>query len=185
MAVTFSLTAAASTTGVQTAYPQAIDLGHEGLLADATIKDSITGINNTGAVLPFGVLLVADSAGDADNAVKVVTTGVSKALGVAIDSFAFETTVDANDRPGYPDDEAVNILVRGAIVVYTEEAVNVGDPVRVRTVASGTDYAGRFRKAAVTGQTAVLSNAWFESKTTTSGLAVIRVSGPEFTLTAD
>ncbi len=185
MPITFSYTAASSTTGVQGSYPQAIDFGHEGLLADATIKDSITGINNTGSPLPFGVLVVADGAGAADNAVKTVTTGVSKALGITIDSFAFETTLDANDRPSYPDDEPVNVLVRGAIVVYTEEAVNVGDPVRVRTVASGSNYAGRFRKTSVTGQTAVLGNAWFESKTTTSGLAVVRISSPELTLTAD
>lgn len=184
MAVTFSLTSATTSVGVQTAYEQNLTIGHEGMLADITDNTVITGINETDAVLPFGVLVVQDSAGAAGNAVKTVVSNSSVALGIALDSFAFETAKDANDRPGYPNEQPVNVLTEGAVIVYSEEAVGVGDPVYVRTVASGTNYAGRFRKSAVTSKSSLVANAQFISKTSGAGLAVVQVNGPILTLTA-
>lgn len=185
MAVTFSLSSATTSVGVQTAYEQNLTIGHEGMLADITDNTVITGINETDAVLPFGVLVVQDAAGTAGNAVKTVVSDSAVALGIAVDSFAFETTKDSNDRPGYPDNQPVNVLTEGTIIVYSEEAVGVGDAVYVRTVASGTNYAGRFRKTSVSGKTSLVGNAQFVSKTSGAGLALVQVNGPRLTLTAN
>jgi hypothetical protein len=51
--------------------------------------------------------------------------------------------------------------------------------------ASGSEYAGQFRAAAVSGRTAVLSNARYLTSTTGNGLAVLELNGPSFTLTAN
>jgi hypothetical protein len=182
---TFSLTSATSPVGVQTSYAEAMAVGHVGMLADSSEYTAITGINETDAVLPFGVVVVTDGAGTSGDAVKMVASNSTLALGVTIDSFTFETTKDANGRPGYPDQATVNVLTEGTILVYSEEAVAVGDEVHVRHTTASTNYAGYVRKTAVSGKTSLLANAKFASKTSGAGLAAITIDGPTLTLTAD
>jgi hypothetical protein len=81
--------------------------------------------------------------------------------------------------------QALNIASQGAVAVYVHGAVNPSTVVRVIHSASGVEYAGQFRAAAVSGRTATLSNARYLTSTTGSGLAVLEVNGPSFTLTAN
>lgn len=182
---TFSLTSAASPVGVQTAYDQALAIGHVGMLADTYDNSVKTGINETGAVLPFGVVVVVDGAGTSGDAVKIAASNSTLAQGITVDSYTFETTKDADGRPGYPAAATVNVLTDGRVLVYSEEAVAVGDEVHFRHTTVSSNLAGNFRKTAVSGKTSLLANARFVSKTSGAGLAAIEIEGPTLTLTAD
>lgn len=182
---TFSLTSASASVGVQTSYATALAIGHAGLIADATDYDVRTGINETDAVIPFGVVVVVDGAGTSGDAVKLAASDSTLALGITADSYTFETTKDANGRPGYPDQATVNVVTEGVVLMYSEEAVAVGDEVHVRHTTASTNYAGYVRKTAVSGKTSLLANAKFVSKTSGAGLAAVAIDGPTLTLTAD
>jgi len=57
--------------------------------------------------------------------------------------------------------------------------------VRVLHSASGTGKAGQFSHAFASGKTVRLSNARYLTSITGSGLAVLELNGPSFTLSAD
>ena len=57
--------------------------------------------------------------------------------------------------------------------------------VRVIHTATGVQYAGQFRSAALSSKTALLANARYLTSVTGSGLAVVELNCPSFTLTAD
>lgn len=74
----------------------------------------------------------------------------------------------------YPAKYSIPTRKRGKLYVYSETAVDIGDPVHVRFAdASGNLTLGDFRNAAVAGETLLLEDAkWFE-KTDEAGLAII------------
>ena len=55
----------------------------------------------------------------------------------------------------------------------------------MRYSASGTGKVGQFSHAFASGKTVRLANARFLTSTTGSGLAVLELNGPSFTLSAD
>jgi hypothetical protein len=79
----------------------------------------------------------------------------------------------------------LNVANEGAVAVYVTGAVNPSSVVRVLFSASGTVKAGKFSHAFASGKTVRLSNARFLSATTGSGLAILELNGPSFTLSAD
>lgn len=184
MAVTFS-GATGSAGGVQQSYELKHDPLLEGQLSD--IRDNTIGtyINETNGVIAFGNVVAYASGGTVANSAKALGGVGETVVGVNVLTYVDETALDANDRPGVKDEQVLNVANEGAVAVYVYGAVDPSTPVRVIHTASGTEYAGRFRAAAVSGRTAVLSNARYLTSTTGDGLAIVELNGPSFTLTAN
>lgn len=185
MAVTFTGSGTAVASGVQTTYSLAHDAFLEGQLSDARPKVIDSYVNETGAVIPFGNLLVWNSGSTVSDSARTISGTTGTVVGVNVLTYVDETARDANNRPGVKDRQLMNALRRGAVVVYVHGAVDPSTVVRVIHTASGVQYAGQFSAAAVSGRTATLSNAAYLSKTSGSGLAVLDLNGPNFTLTAN
>lgn len=184
MAVTFS-GATGSAGGVQQSYALTHDPLLEGQLSD--IRDNTIGtyVNETGGVIAFGNVVAYASGGTVANSAKTIGGTGETVVGVNVLTYVDETALDTNSRPGVKDNQVLNVANEGAVAVYVHGAVTPATPVRVIHSASGVEYAGQFRAAAASGRTAVLSNARYLTSTTGSGLAVVELNGPSFTLTAN
>ena len=100
-------------------------------------------------------------------------------------TYVDETALNSDNRPGVKNNQAMNVANKGAVAVYVTGAVTPASPVRVLYAASGTGKIGQFSHAWASGKTVRLSNARFLTSTTTSGIAVLELNGPSFTLSAD
>jgi len=184
MAVTFS-GASGSAGGVQQTYALQHTALLEGQLSD--IRDNTIGtyINETNAVLAFGNVVVYNSGGTVANSAKTISAATDTVQGVNVLTYVDETALDTNSRPGVKDDQVMNVANEGAVAVYVHGSVTPATAVRVIHTATGVQYAGQFRSAALSGKTALLANARYLSSVTGSGLAIVELNGPSFTLTAD
>lgn len=185
MAVTFTQTATGVTGGVQQTYSLQQTALLEGQLSD--IRDNTIGsyVNETNAVVPFGNIVTWASGGTGANSAKTIAGTGETVLGINVLTYVDETALDANNRPGVKDGQAMNVLNEGAVAVYVHGSVTPATAVRVIHTATGVQYAGQFRSASLSGKTAVLSNARYLTSVTGSGLAIVELNGPSFTLTAD
>ncbi len=118
--------------------------------------------------------------GSEDAGVKTISAATDEFLGVAAKSFEASQFDDELYSIGDP----VGVIRKGIVVVYAEEAVDPGDPVRVRHTAVTGKAAGAFCTTAEAGKTAVISNAEYRGTITGAGYVALWVSGP-FKLTAD
>ena len=203
MAVTFTPTTVNNPIGAQGSYPQRQVVGHEGMIADLQAYVCRSYRNQSGAAIPYGVLVQTDNSPTSNDplAIQVATTG-SLIQGLAISSMVVEgseggmvytplpTPFAADGRMGYPDKETVNILSKGVVWVYTTAAIALGDAVRFFNADhSGTvagAFLGRFTKTAVANKTiAVSTGARWLSETSGAGLVLLEVDIPAMTYTAD
>ncbi len=118
--------------------------------------------------------------GTEDLAVKAPSASTDLMIGVA----GFSTEASDLDNNKYNTDDPVAVVETGVVVVYVEEAVSIGDAVRIRHTASGELVPGSFCKTADAGKTVVVANAVWKSETASAGFAVLYIKGP-FPLTAD
>jgi len=185
MAVTFTTSGTASAGGVQQSYALTHAALLEGQLSD--IRDNTIGtyINETAVVQPFGDLQVYNVAGTVANSATTISGATGTVLGVNILTYVDETAVNSDSRPGVKIDQVMNVANEGAVAVYVTGTVTPASPVRVLYSASGTGKAGQFSHAFASGKTVRLSNARFLTSTTGSGLVVLELNGPSFTLSAD
>ena len=185
MAVTFTTSGTASAGGVQQSYALVHAALLEGQLSD--IRDNTIGtyINETAVVLPFGDMQVYNSAGTVANSAKTLSASGDTVVGINVLTYVDETALNGDSRPGVKVDQVLNVANEGAVAVYVTGAVTPASPVRVLYSASGTGKAGQFSHAFASGKTVRLSNARFLSSTTGSGLAILELNGPSFTLSAD
>jgi hypothetical protein len=185
MAVSFSTSGSPSAGGVQQSYALVHAALLEGQLSD--IRDNTIGtyINETAVVQPFGDLQVYNLAGTVANSATTISGATGTVLGVNVLTYVDETAKNGDGRPGVKVDQVMNIANEGAVAVYVTGAVTPASPVRVLYSASGTGQAGQFSHAFASGKTVRLSNARFLSSTTGSGLAILELNGPSFTLSAD
>jgi len=185
MAVTFTTSGTPSAGGVQQTYALEHDALLEGQLSD--IRDNTIGtyVNETGAVLAFGNVVVYNSGGTVANSAATISGSSDVVVGINVLTYVDETAEDSNGRPGVKTAQAANVANEGAVAVYVTGAVTPASPVRVLYSASGTGKAGQFSHAFASGKTVRLSNARFLSSTTTSGIAILELNGPSFTLSAD
>ena len=183
MAVTFTPTAGTLTTGVQSTYAIQHTAAYEGMQADSGLDDIISLVNTSSTLLYYGHLVVAGSNGG----VKVVAGATDVPLGISVSTKTYEDYVvkESDGRVGYPATYVANILRKGRIWVYVQEAVAVGDPVRVYHTAATSKVVGRFAKTAAANKTALLNNCQYLTATSGAGLAVIEINGGDLTLTAD
>jgi hypothetical protein len=185
MAVSFSTSGTASAGGVQQSYALVHAALLEGQLSD--IRDNTIGtyINETAVVQPFGDLQVYNLAGTVANSATTISGATDTVLGVNVLTYVDETDLNGDLRPGVKVDQVMNVANEGAVAVYVTGAVTPASTVRVLYSASGTGKAGQFSHAFASGKTVRLSNARFLSSTTGSGLAILELNGPSFTLSAD
>lgn len=202
MAVTFTATTVANPTGAQGSYPLREVAGHEGMLADLQAYVCRSYRNQTGAAIPYGVLVATDNSPTSNDALAVeIATGVTNIQGMAVSSLVLEgvsggssytpnpTPVYSDGRVGYPDKETINVVSKGVIWVYSVEAIALGDAVRFyKADHSGTTagaFLGRFGKTAVATKTIAVAGARWLSETSAAGLALLEIDIPGMTYSAD
>ena len=203
MAVTFTATTVANPAGAQGSYPLTKVVGHEGMIADLQAYVSRSFRNQTGAAVPYGVLVATDNTPTSNDALAVeIATGVTNIQGLAISSMVLEgvsggssytpnpTPVYSDGRVGYPDKDTLNVVSKGVIWVYSTAAVALGDAVRFfKADHSGTvtgAFLGRFTKTAVATKTvAITAGARWLSETSAAGLVLLEIDIPSMTYSAD
>jgi len=185
MAVVFSASGSPSAGGVQQTYALEHTALLEGQLSD--IRDNTIGtyINETGAALAFGNVVVYNTAGTVANSAATISGASDTVQGVNVLTYVDETALDGDSRPGVKNQQVMNVANEGAVAVYVTGAVSPTSPVRVLYSASGTGKAGQFSHAFASGKTVRLAGARFLSTTTSSGIAILELNGPSFTLSAD
>ena len=203
MAVSFTPTTVNNPIGAQGSYPQRQVAGHEGMIADLQAYVCRSYRNQSGAAIPYGVLVQTDNSPTSNDplAIQPATSG-SLIQGLVISSMVTEgsdagmvytpvpTPFAADGRMGYPDKETVNVVSKGVVWVYTTAAIALGDAVRFFNADhSGTvagAFLGRFTKTAVANKTiAVSTGARWLSETSGAGLVLLEVDIPAMTYTAD
>lgn len=201
MAINFSETNVGNPGGAQGSYPLNLDAGHEGMIADLQAFVSRSYTNESGVVIPYGHAVVLNGAAKSGLGAMLAIGAANKTiLGITTDSNVFENsagstysatpaTKTADGRIGYANKQMVNVLSKGVIYVYTDDAVNPALDVRLfhsdsAKVAGG--YSGRFTVAAEAGKTwKVTSGARWLSLTTGAGLALLEIDIPTLAVTAD
>lgn len=185
MAVTFTASGSPTAGGVQQSYALVHAALLEGQLSD--IRDNTIGtyINETAVVLPFGNVQVYNTAGTVANSATTISGASDTVLGINVLTYVDETALNADSRPGVKVDQVLNVANEGAVAVYVTGAVTPASIVRVLYSASGTGKAGQFSHAFASGKTVRMANARYLSSTTGSGLAILELNGPSFTLSAD
>jgi hypothetical protein len=185
MAVTFTPSGTATAGGVQQSYSLELTALLEGQLSD--IRDNTIGtyINETGAVIAFGNVVAYASGGTVANSAKTLGGTGETVVGLNVLTYVDETALDSNSRPGAKAQQALNVANEGAVAVYVHGNVTPATAVRVIHTATGVKYAGQFTGDAIANKSALLSNARYLTSVTGSGLAIVELNGPSFTLTAD
>jgi hypothetical protein len=203
MAVTFTPTTVSNPTGAQGSYPLSLIKGHEGMIADLQAYVSRSFRNQSGAAIPFGVLVATDNTPTSNDPLAVeIATGATLIQGLTVSSQVLEgakagmvytpvpTPVYSDGRLGYPDKETLNVVSKGVVWVYSATAIALGDAVRFYNADhSGTvagAFLGRFTKTSVNNKTvAITAGARWLSETTAAGLVLLEIDIPSCTFAAD
>jgi hypothetical protein len=203
MAVTFTATTVANPSGVQGSYPLDLIVGHEGMVADLQAYVCRSYRNQSGAAIPYGVLVATDNTPSTNDALAVdIATGTTLIQGLAVSSQVLEgaslgssytpvpTPVYSDGRYGYPNTETVNVVSKGVVWVYSTAAIALGDAVRFfKADHSGTvagAFLGRFTKTAVATKTVeITAGARWLSETSAAGLVLLEIDIPGMTYSAD
>lgn len=203
MAVTFTATTVTNPSGAQGSYPLREVAGHEGMIADLQAYVCRSYRNQSGAAIPYGVLVSTDNTPTSNDALAVeIATGTTLIQGITVDTLTAEgakagmvytpvpTPLYSDGRLGYPDKETVNVVSKGVVWVHSTVAIALGDAVRFFNADhSGTvsgAFLGRFTKtAAATKTTQITAGARWLSETSAAGLALLEIDIPGMTFTAD
>lgn len=158
------------TNAVQTSYSLYLTAGLEGQLLNTADLDLWNFAAET--VIPYGR---AVGRGASDNTCKLIEPDDSF-LGVARNIISPENPLYA-DKTQYEIYEVVSVVRTGYIFVYSEQAVDKGDPVYYRVVAgtAPNNIIGRFRKDDDSGDAVLLPSATFEKTISAAGITVIRI----------
>lgn len=124
------------------------------------------------AGIKFGRAVMAGT--EPENEVKIYAGASGVFKGVTV----FNTDAGDLDNSQHTINDAVAVADQGVINVFVEEAVAVGDTVRIRHTASGSLVAGSFATTSDAGKTTVLSGAEYR-ETGASGTAIkMYLNGP-------
>jgi hypothetical protein len=181
------------TTGAagQMDYPMEKGIGLPGLLADASGTRIISGSNETGNVIKYGIPVITNAGGTLPNSF-TPAVGASTLLGLLIRT----NTHEKEGRPpinglaslvdGVPDLKEGNILLQGRLYIECMENVAAGNPA-LRYHKSGAN-AGKWGVASSAGNTLALAvGGWTVRRAgTSSSLAILEINTPaNLTVTAD
>lgn len=170
--------------GAQIAYQATADRGIPGQIATIGPAAILSGANETGARIPFGVPLAVNGSGVLPNSAQVRTTA-GALLGISVRTQTVERDGPPNYADGIPDGRAVNILTQGFIYLECWETVLPTDALRY--FKSGVN-AGKWGKTASVGNSLNLAaGGWAIRKGgSASQLLVLEINTPaNLTVTAD
>lgn len=150
-----------------------------GVLGDSGDNDIVSRFS--AAVIPFGRMLSYDGeAGKAKLPAAAGDLAFANIEGIAVATQAIENQaanalgVAGINAPAYPATMEINVLRRGRIWVWVEQAVVKTDTVFVRHTVSGNEVVGNFRKDLDTANAVSLGEkARFESETTAAGWVLV------------
>ncbi len=203
MAVSFTPTIVTNPAGAQGSYPLTHGVGHEGMIADQQAYVTRSYRNQSGAALPFGVLVMTDNTPTTNDPFAVdIATGATGIVGLTVSSLTFEgaslgstytpspTPIYSDGRYGYADTSPVSVLSKGVVWVYTTEAIALGDAIRFWDTANSPTVAGAFlgrfcKTSSTTKTTAITAGARWLSETTGAGLVLLELDLPAATFAAD
>lgn len=159
---------------VQTTYSATMNAAFEGQRATLELTNVMSKVAEGGDI-PFGRAVVR---GTGDDQAKLPT-----ATGQLFVGITEMTTAWAENGSGlhlYEQYREMNIIDFGSVWVYTEQAVQPGDPVYFRHTAAAAplDVVGRFRKDASGGDADLIQGATFETTTAAGGIAQIKLNAP-------
>jgi hypothetical protein len=190
MALTFSTTAVTSGEGAQLSYKLVQARGVPGQIADLSNTRVVSGNNETGALIAYGVPVAANSSGVLPNSCKLATAA-GAILGISVRTSVNEKIgipapgAVPTYQEGVPDLKSVNILTQGTIYLELMEAVVPGDALRFHKSGSN---AGKWGKSASAGNTLALeAGGWVIRKSgSTSQVLALEVNTPaQLSFTAD
>jgi hypothetical protein len=173
-------------------YPMEKGIGLPGLLADLSLHSIISGSNETGLTIAYGVPVVRNNGGVLPNSF-VMATAAGAMLGLLVRTNTHEKegrpaiNEIANYEEGVPDLKEGNVLTQGRIYIQCMESVGVGNPT-LRFHKSGAN-AGKWGTAASAGNTIALPTTagWTIRKAgSATQLAILEINTPaNIVLTAD
>jgi hypothetical protein len=170
---------------MQLAYNTEPAAGRIGQLSDSGENDIVS--RYSAAAIPFGRFVVFDTVGGKvklpSAATDIVDSGsYAKLEGVAIEDPSVESKsanilgVAGINAPAHAIADAIPVLKRGRVIVWSEQAVAPTDAVFVRYTANGNEVVGNVRKDDDTSKAASLGEkAHFVGTTTGAGLVEIDV----------
>lgn len=156
----------------------------EGQLASTKQRDidgALQYAKNGNAVLPFGrvskLTIATNIVTPLDGAI-----GAGEILVIPIFTEKFGLKLDDlyanNGSVGYPANyENVEYITEGDVVMYSETAGNVGQPVAYRHTAASSpnDVVGRIRNAAVVDEAVAMTTVFYAEQISAAGLVACRV----------
>lgn len=190
MAITFTPTTITSGEGAQFDYKLEQDRGVPGQIADLTSTRIITGNNETGSLIAYGVPVAANGSGVLPNSCKLATAA-GEILGITVRTSVNEKKgipapgTAPSYQEGIPDLKSVNVLTQGTIYLEVMEAVAPGDTLRFHK--SGAN-AGKWGTTASAGNTlALAAGGWVIRKSgSTSKVLALEINSPaQLSFTAD
>ena len=152
---------------VQTSYPLKPTIALEGH-ADSDDIISLTSRSGEGEI-GFGRAVVRGT--DLDKQVVIPSAATPAFFGVAKRITGLENpNTGTLERTSYLDKETVSVIRVGTVHVYSEQAVNAGDPVYYRhTAGAGGTVLGRFRKDDDTATATQIPGAVFDASLAGAG----------------
>lgn len=160
----------------------------EGQYATTNARVIEGALENVTANVPAGQFLSYGRVAALNTATKQVAplsgapgAGIILVIPVLLDRYGMPLSqMAANTNPtaiGVPSGGLVDFITDGDIVMYTEEAVNIGDAVHYRHTAAAApnDIVGRIRKSADSTNTATIATLKFAESRSSSGLVAVRV----------
>lgn len=155
---------------MQTSVNTTMTKGIEGQLYDIGFNDIIT--KQASESVPFGRGLVQNGEG---KAALPSSTGSTVFEGVSVHNQAVEAAADGTRQ--YVAYDAMSVLRKGRIWVYSEAAIAIGDPVYLRHTANGTSkLPGMFTDNADSAKCLLVTGARWITTTAAAGLALLEVS---------
>lgn len=140
----------------------------KGGLADAGDNDIITGVSAAAISFGYGLAILSTGLIAIPSATGFTPAGIAVQKNNAV--------LNASGLAQYAIGEAISILRKGRIWVYSEQAVNPTLPVYLRHTTNVALLAGDFRVDADTARADVLAGAKWLNVTTGAGLALLEIN---------
>jgi acyl-CoA synthetase (AMP-forming)/AMP-acid ligase II len=133
--------------GQQTAVDDKPAIGFAGMWADSGPHKTRSYVSEeSSAEMPFGVMLARGTTDKDKGALLPHTSAAAMAaafVGVLMHAHEYAETFELGDT-GLKPKMTLKVATHGTVLVLPEEAVEPGDPVRVRVVTAGEEQAGAF-----------------------------------------
>lgn len=157
---------------LQTSYSLSSGPLQEGCLARGGPRQIDTGANDSGVAIPFGRVVVFDSAGGQADSVKLPSAAGQKIKGLAIFT---HLQVSGACAAG----EKLELVKQGVVAMKVTTAVTPASPVYVRyTVGSGGEAVGTVGATSDSGKNEVLAGAQFLTSASSGGIALLEINIP-------